>query len=98
MFPMDVFIIVQLSRSVRLPCKLFLGENKGKKTRTLQETQADQIFHIINIGNFRCTSEGFLINQSWSMQFPVATFSKLAVFGSWTTFYVSARYEKVGHM
>ena len=34
---MDVFIILQL------PCKLFSGKNKGRKTTTLQETPADQI-------------------------------------------------------
>ena len=41
-FPMDVFIIFQLSRSVRLHRKWFSGENKEKKTTLLQETQADQ--------------------------------------------------------
>ena len=41
---MDVFIILQLSRSVRLRCKLFSGENIGRKTATLHETLADQIF------------------------------------------------------
>ena len=41
-FPMDVFIIFQLSRSVRLHRKWFSSENKEKKTTLLQETQADQ--------------------------------------------------------
>ena len=40
---MDVFIILQLSRKVRLHPKLFLGEIKERKTTLLQETQADQI-------------------------------------------------------
>ena len=43
-FLMDVFLILQLSRNVRLPRKWFSVENKGRKTATLQETQADQIF------------------------------------------------------
>ena len=41
--PMDVFIILQRSRSVRL-CKRFSGENKKKKkkkTTMLQKTQAN---------------------------------------------------------
>ena len=40
---MDVFIILQLSRSVPLRRKWFSGENKQRKTTLLQETQADQI-------------------------------------------------------
>ena len=42
-FPMDIFIILQLSRSVRLRRKWFLGENKERETTLLPETQADQI-------------------------------------------------------
>ena len=41
---MDVFIILQLSRSARLHRKWFSGDNKRRKTTTLQETQEDQIF------------------------------------------------------
>ena len=41
--PMNVSIILQLSRSVRLRRKWFAGENKEKKTTLLQETQTDQI-------------------------------------------------------
>ena len=41
--PMDVFIILQLSRSVRVHLKSFSGENKERKATLLQETQADQI-------------------------------------------------------
>ena len=41
-FPMDVFIIFQISRSVHVHRKWFSGENKEKKTTLLQETQADQ--------------------------------------------------------
>ena len=40
---MDVFIFLLLSKSARLRRKWFLGENKGRKTKLLQETQADQI-------------------------------------------------------
>ena len=42
--PMDVFIILQLSKSVRLRLKWFAGENKERETTTLQEMQADEIF------------------------------------------------------
>ena len=41
---MDVFIILQLSRSVRMRHKQFPGDNKQRKTAILQETQAVQIF------------------------------------------------------
>ena len=41
---MDIFIIFQLSRSVRLRRKQFTDENKERKTKTLQKMQADQIF------------------------------------------------------
>ena len=40
---MDVFIILQLSRSVRLRRKRLLGEKEERKITLLQETQADQI-------------------------------------------------------
>ena len=40
---MNVFIILQLSGSVRLRRKWFLGKNKERKTTLLQETQADHI-------------------------------------------------------
>ena len=40
---MDVFIFLLLSKSARLRRKWFLGENKERKTKLLQETQADQI-------------------------------------------------------
>ena len=39
---MDIFIILQLSRSVRLRRKWFSGEGKERKAKLLQETQANQ--------------------------------------------------------
>ena len=42
-FPMDLFIILQLSRSVRLRRKWFLGDSEERKTTLLEEMQADQI-------------------------------------------------------
>ena len=41
--PMGVFIFLLVSSSARLRRKWFLGENKERKTKLLQETQADQI-------------------------------------------------------
>ena len=59
-------------------------------------------FNIINIAECWCktsfTSEGSVITQSWSTQFPVATFFQMDPFGSLTTCFVSVMYEKVGHM
>ena len=42
--PVDVFIILQLCRSARVRRKWISGEKKDRKTTTLQETQADQVF------------------------------------------------------
>ena len=42
-FPMDLFIILQLSRSVRLRRKWFSGDSEDRKTTLLEEMQADQI-------------------------------------------------------
>ena len=42
-FPMDVFIILQLSKSVRLSRQRFSGEKKKRKINLLQEKQADWI-------------------------------------------------------
>ena len=42
-FPMDLFIILQLSRSVRLRRKWFSGDSEERKTTLLEEMQADQI-------------------------------------------------------
>ena len=44
--PHGCFIILQLSRSVRLRCKWFFGENKERKTTLLQQRQADQIKYL----------------------------------------------------
>ena len=41
---MGVFIILQLSRSVRLHHKCISGEKKERKETSLQEMQPDDIF------------------------------------------------------
>ena len=41
----------------------------------------------------RLSSKGSVINQSWSTQFPVATFSQITLLGSCTTCYASATCE-----
>ena len=48
---MDVFIILQLCRTVSLRHKWLSGESKENKTTLLKETQADQIsyLNILNI-------------------------------------------------
>ena len=45
---MDVFIILQLSRGVRLCRKCFSGEKEKRKTTALQETKQIRYFSIIN--------------------------------------------------
>ena len=82
---MDVFWILQLSRSVRLRHKWFSDENTERETTSLQETKADQILNILNIAECWCeigyTSKGSIINESWSTQFPVDTFFQMVLFG-----------------
>ena len=41
---MDVFIILKLTKSVRL-CKRFSSENKERKCTTLQGTVGNQVFY-----------------------------------------------------
>ena len=87
---MDVFIILQLSVND------FRVRTKGGKQQHYYKLKQISYFNIINIAE--CTSEGSVINQSWSMQFPVATFSENALFDSWTIWYVSATWEDVTHI
>ena len=75
---------------------------KGGKQQHYKKLKQIRYFNIINIAECWCeigyTSEGSVINKSWSTQFPVALFSQMALFGSWTTCYVCVKCEKVGHM
>ena len=67
--PKDVFKILQLSAND------FWVWIKGGKQQHYQKLKQIRYFSIINIAECYCTSKGSVINQSWSMQFPVATFS-----------------------
>ena len=96
---MDVFLILQLSANdLRV-------RTRGGKQKHYNKLKQIWYFNVIDIaecwceiGCTLCTSEGSVINQSWSMQFPIATFSQTALFDSRTTWYVSAMGEKVGHI
>ena len=67
-------------------CKWFSGKNKGKKQQHYKKFKQIWYFNVINIAEcwceIDCTSEGSVINQSSSMQLPVATFFQMALFGS----------------
>ena len=93
---MDVFINLQLSAND------FRVRAKGGKQQLYKKLKQIRYFNFINIAEcwwkIDCTSEGSVINQSWSTQFPVATFCQMALLGSWTTCYVSATCKWVGHM
>ena len=54
------------------------------KQQQYKKRKQTRCFNIINM-EIGCTSEGSIVNQSWKGQFPVATFSQMARFGSWTT-------------
>ena len=83
-------------------CKLFAAKNKGKKQQHYKKLKQIWHFNVIIIAEcsckISCTFEGSVINQSSSTQPPVATFSLMALFGSWTTCYVSATCEMVSHI
>ena len=84
------------------PANDFRLRTKGEKQQHYKKPKQIKYFNLINIAKWRCengcTSEGSVINQSWSTQFLDATFSQMALFGSGTIWYVSATCEKVGHM
>ena len=96
---MDVFVILQFSAND------FRVKTKGGKQKHYKKLKQIRYFNVINIaeccckiGCTLCTSEGSVINQSWSTQFPVATFPQKALFDSWITWYASTTCEKVLHM
>ena len=68
--------------------------NKLKQIRYLNVINIAECW--CEIGCTLCTYEGSVIKQSWSTQFPVATFSQMALLDLWTTWCVSATCEKVG--
>ena len=51
---MDVFIILQFSRSLHIPYKSFSGENKERKTTTLQEAETYHSLHFNTINIAEC--------------------------------------------
>ena len=93
---MDVFKILQLSAND------FRVRTRGGKQQHYKKLKQIRYFNIINNAEcwceIGCASEGSIINQSSSTQFPVATFPQMALFGSRTTCDISAMCEKVSHM
>ena len=68
---MDILKIFQLfANYFRVRAKVE-NEQHYKKLKQIR------YFNIINIAEYRCTSEGSVINQSWSTQFRIATFSQM---------------------
>ena len=80
----------------------FLVRTKGGKQQHYKKLKQIRYFNIVNIAEclceIGCTSEGSVINQSWSTHLLVDTFFQMALFVSWTTWCVSATCEKVGPM
>ena len=98
-FPMDIFFILQHSGSVCLPCKWFLVRANGGKQQNYKKLKQIRYFNIANIAEcwcgISCTSEGSVINQSWSTHFLVDTFFQMALFVSWTTYMSLRRVKKL---
>ena len=78
--------------------QMIFGWEQSEEQQHYKNLKQIRYFTILNIAECWCTSEDSVIIQSWSTQFPVATFSQMALLGSWTTCYVSAMHEKVGDM
>ena len=77
----------------------FRVRTKGEKQQRYKKLKHIRCFNIINIAEcwweIGCTSDGSVINQCWSMHYPVGTFSQMALFGLWAACYVSRTCEKV---
>ena len=68
---MDILKIFQLFANY------FRVRAKVENEQPYKKLKQIRYFNIINIAEYRCTSEGSVINQSWSTQFRVATFSQM---------------------
>ena len=92
----DVFIILQLSTND------FRVTIKGGRQQYYKKLKQIRYFNVNNIAEcwweIFCTSKESIVNQSCSTQFPVGTFSQMALFVPWTTGYVFAICGKFGHM
>ena len=73
--------------------QMIFGWEQSEKQQHYKKLKQIRYFNIINIAECWWTSESSVIIQSWSTQFPVATFSQIALFGSWA-FAMSLRCEK----
>ena len=73
-YPMDVFIIMQLSVND------FRVRKMGRKQQHCKKLKQIRYFNITNITEYwceiGCTSEGSIINRSWITQYLLAIFSQ----------------------
>ena len=65
--------------------QMIFGWEQSEEQQHYKNLKQIRYFTILNIAECWCTSEDSVIIQSWSTQFPVATFSQRALFGSCAT-------------
>ena len=101
--PLDIFLSYQKSISphryfhnISTFCKWFSGDKKMEENNNITwNSSRSNILTLLKLLSADAKSavlltEGSVINQNWSTQFPGVTFPQMALFGSLTTFYVSA--------
>ena len=74
---------------------IFDWEQREENNNSTKNSSRSAILTLITLLRVDELVRGSVVNQSWSTQFLVATFSQMALFGSWTTCYDSATCKKV---
>ena len=80
-------VLQNILRETETAIMVFGREQREEEQHHYKKRKQIWYFNIIKIAEswceIGCIYEGSIINQSWSMQFPVANFSKMALFDSW---------------
>ena len=94
---MNVFIILQLFRSVPTLPKIVLGREQTEEKNIARNANISDILTLLSLLSADAKLAVLLrvsLNKAEVRNFPLLHFP----FGSWATCYVSATYEKVGRM
>ena len=94
---MNVFIILQLFRSVPTLPKIVLGREQTEENNIARNANISDILTLLSLLSADAKLAVLLrvsLNKAEARNFPLLHFP----FDSWATCYVSATYEKVGRM
>ena len=94
---MNVFIILQLFRSVPTLPKIVLGREQTEENNIARNANISDILTLLSLLSADAKLAVLLrvsLNKAEARNFPLLHFP----FGSWATCYVSATYEKAGRM